>query len=371
MLVADALPRRADVVVVGAGVFGAATAFHLAEAGVDAVVVERGDFCSEASGANVGLVSLSPRPPGLMADLCRHATDLYESLIERLGREVYFQPTGVIRVGMTEESLADVIDWAECQRSVGIEVEVLSGDKLRELEPLLPEGVLGGCHTPRGGFVSPFAVVAGYLERARELGAKLVPMTTVTGITVRGGRVVSVETTRGRIETETVVNAAGAWAGEVSAMVGLHTPVIPIRGQVLVTEPLTCLPRRVVMGISPSIRSTWAANGIIGSIQEDAGFEKRVTLAVMRDFARGITEMYPHLRHVQVIRAWSGLRPKTPDRMLILGQTHQVRGFVVSTGGFDIGMMLGPAVGEVVADVVLERTPRFDLTPARPDRFAA
>lgn len=369
MLVRDSLPHEADAVVIGSGIFGAAIAYNLVDAGLNVVVVERGDFCSEASGANFGLVSGSHRSPKLLADLTRRSEQIYANFKTTIGRDLQYEPTGVIRVGLNPEELEKVREWVELRRAVGIDAKFLSADELRSMEPMLPASMLGGGYSPEGGFIYPFSAVAGYLSRTQELGGKLVPFTEVTGITVRDRRVESVQTTRGSIRTRYVVNAAGAWAGNVSEMVQLYTPIIPIRGQVLVTEPVKGFRNHVISGLFPSLGKTWAGNGLIGSIQEDVGFDKSVTLATLRKFAMGIAEYYPSLKHIQVMRAWAGLRPKTPDRVPILGESEQVRGFILATGGFDIGMMLGPAVGEALRDVVLGSPPAFDLTVARPERF--
>jgi glycine/D-amino acid oxidase-like deaminating enzyme len=365
----DPLPSQADAVVIGSGIFGAASAYNLAAAGVNVVVVERGDFCGEASGANVGLVTISTKPPGLLLDLALRTASLYPTLNDTLGRWVHYERTGGLNVAVTPEGLEERRALTELQRSVGVEVYHVTGDELREMEPLLPKSVLGGSYCPNDGVVYPFAAVAAFLERAHELGMRFVPRTEATGIEVRDGRVSAVRTSRGTIRTSHVINAGGAWAGLVSEMAGLNTPVIPVRGQVLVTEPVDGLPERVILGVEPSIRKTWAGNGVIGSTKEYAGFEKRTTPATIRHFAQGITEMYPDLKDVQIIRAWSGLRPSTPDEMPILGESERVRGFVLAAGGFRNGMLYGPAVGEVIRDVVLGKDPAIDISEARPERF--
>jgi glycine/D-amino acid oxidase-like deaminating enzyme len=365
MRTGDQLPARSDVVVIGSGIF----AYNLTAAGMSVTVIERGDFCGEASGANVGLITSTSKEPGLLLDLGRRSVDLYTRLDEILGRFVHFEQTGSMTVAITPEGLEARRDLTLRQQAVGVDVYHLDGDEARELEPSLPEIVLGSSYCPHDGVVYPFAVVAAYLERAMELGMRFVPHTDVVGVDVQDGRVQRVRTTRGTIATNHVVNAAGAWAGDVAAMAGLEIPVIPVRGQVLVTEPLDGLPDRVILGIDPSIRATWAANGLIGSTKEYVGFEKKNKLETMRDFARGLTAMFPHLTDVQVIRGWSGLRPGTPDEMIVLGESEQISGFVTATGAFRNGMLYGPAVGEVIRDVVLGKPPAFDLTPARPERF--
>lgn len=366
---ADDLPQSADVVVVGSGILGAAVAYNLAEAGVRVVVLERGEFCGEASGANVGLVTVSTKPPGLLLNLARTSVALYPTLGERLGRDVHYRQSGGLVVAMTPEELAARRALTETQRAVGVNVRHVTREEACEIEPSLPETILGGSYCPQDGYVYPFAVVAAFLERAQELGARLFPRTAAIGFRVEDGRVTAVETPRGRIQTGWVVNAAGAWAGEVSRLAGIATPVIPVRGQVLVTEPMPPLVKHVVLGVEPSIRQTWAGNGVIGSTTERVGYNKDNTLATIRHFAQGIVAMYPQLADMQIIRAWSGLRPGTPDDMPILGESGKVRGFVLAAGAFRNGMLYGPAVGQVIAEEILGKPRSIDIDVARPDRF--
>lgn len=366
---ANELPESADVVIVGSGILGASIAFNLAEAGANVVVVERGDFCGEASGANVGLVTVSTKAPGLLLDLARRSVDLYPTLSERLGSDIKYERTGGIVVAMTPEQLDARHKLTEEQRAAGIDVRHVTGEEILDLEPILPETILGGSYCPTDGVIYPFAIVAAYLERAQELGMRFVPRTEVTGIQVQDGRVTGVETSRGTVRAGHVVNAAGAWAGVVSEMAGVNAPVVPVRGQVLLTERMQPFTKHVVLGVEPSLRQTWAGNALIGSTTEYVGHEKINTLKTIRHFAQGMVSAFPGLADTHIIRSWSGLRPGTPDEMPILGESKAVKGFVIATGAFRNGMLYGPAMGEVITEEILGKPLSIDIDVARPERF--
>lgn len=365
------LPESTDVVVIGAGIVGASVAYNLAKSGFQVVIVERGDFCGEASGANVGLLTAATKVPGLLFELAHRGVQRYATLTEELGKDIKLHQIGTLVVATTPEELAERRALTEAQRAAGMDIQHVTAEEARAIEPRLPGEVLGGAFYPLDGYVYPFLVVSAYLDAAASLGARFVPHTTVRGVRVEGNRVAGVETDRGRIACSWVVNAAGAWAHEVSAMVGLHTPMVPVRGQVLVTEPVGAYVSTIVMGFAPSLRPTWAGNLTIGSTTEQAGYVKQTSLAVIRRYAQGIVALYPDLAETQVIRGWTGLRPGTPDGLPYLGESEQVGGFVLATGTFRDGVLYAPAVGEVIAAAMRGEAPPFDIAEASPERFEA
>ncbi|MGH2561269.1 MAG: NAD(P)/FAD-dependent oxidoreductase [Thermomicrobiales bacterium] len=369
----ESAPASADVVVVGAGMFGGAVACHLAEAGMGVVVVERSDFCGEASGANVGLVTVSAKPMGPLFDLAWMGLQRYDGLEGRLGRPICFRRPGTMNLATTAAELAERRALTEAQRARGLDVRHIDGDEARTLEPWLPAAMLGGSFCPVDGAVYPFEVVRGYLAKARACGARLLTQTKVTGVMLEGGRVAGVETTRGAIRAPWVVNAAGAWANEIGAMVGVPTPMVPVKGQVLVTAPLPVFQhtRHVVFGIEPALRQMPSGNALIAATIERVGYDKRLTAGTIKAFAREIVALHPRMAAVPLMRGWAGLRPGTPDDYPILGASRAAPGFVVATGAYRSGMLYGPAVGELIADEILERTPAICLDPFRPERFAA
>jgi D-hydroxyproline dehydrogenase subunit beta len=365
-----------DVVVVGAGAIGLAAAYYLARAGVGVTVVDRGGVGQEASGANVGLVTLfsaysldEPDPGGAYA-LSIASADAYLTLGEETGVDLEYERCGGVMFAQTADQLALIRRAYDGYQRQGIPVEWLDAGGVLAAEPAFRcEDILGGVFCPLNGQLNPLRLCRALAQGARGHGARLLLGTSVEGITSTGGRIRAVRTSAGEIACEHVVNAAGAWAAEVARMAGLDIPVSPGRGQVLITEPVPRFIHRIVMGASPSARQTRRGNVIIGSTLEDAGFDKASTLDTVTAFSRGVLTRFPSLRGLNVIRSWAGLRPMTPDHFPIIQLVETPRGFCLATGHSHRGICYGAGTGQVVADLLTGKPPRLPLDRFRLERF--
>jgi sarcosine oxidase subunit beta len=295
----------------------------------------------------------------------------YTTLDARLGRPIGFRQPGTMNLVVDQAELEERRRLTDAQRALGFDVRHITGDEARDLEPWLPTSVLGGSFCQLDGAVYPFTVVKAYLRKAQEQGARLFVGTEVTGVSKDRGRVTGVQTRLGSIGASWVVNAAGAWANDVSAMVGLRTPTVPMRGQVLVTVPLPPLPRtrHIVFGVEPALRQMPTGNTLIAATIERAGYDKRVTPRAVKRFAQEIISFHPEMATTPILRGWAGLRPGSQDELPILGASRIVPGFVIASGAFRNGVLYGPAVGELIANDMLNRPQEIDLTPFRPERF--
>jgi glycine/D-amino acid oxidase-like deaminating enzyme len=357
-----------DVVVVGAGVIGTASAWALARAGLTVTVVERGGLGQEASGANVGLVtlfsghSLEEPDPGPVYALTRMSADAYLTLGEEVGIDIEYERCGGVIIAETPEKLAVIRRAYEGYRKHGIPVEWLDADGVPACEPAFHHpGVLGGAFCPWNGHLNPLALTRALALGARARGARILLGTAVSEIRTAHDRVTAVMTSAGEIPCATVVNAAGAWAREVGAMIGLAIPVEPQRGQVVLTEAVPQFIRRVVSGSEPSARQTRRGNVVIGSTVERVGFDKSVSADTMAHFARGVLAHYPSLRGLRVIRAWAGLRPATPDHKPIIEMAGSPRGLCLAVGHSRRGICYGAGTGQLVTELVTGRTPSLPL----------
>nr|WP_272924115.1 FAD-binding oxidoreductase [Streptomyces sp. SID5789] len=371
-----------DVVVVGAGMVGAACALYAAREGLDVIVVDRGHVAGGTTGAGEGNLLVSDKEPGPELDLALLSARLWTALAGELGREVEYEPKGGVVVAPTPEALAGLETFAAGQRAAGVEAVSVSADRLPDLEPHLAPGLAGAVHYPQDAQVMP-ALAAAHLLRAS--GARLHTGRTVTGfLHAPDGAVRGVRTDRGALHAPAVVNAAGPWGGEVAALAGVRLPVLPRRGYVLVTEPLPPRVRHKVyaadyvadvasdsaaLQTSPVVEGTAAGPVLIGASRERVGFDRSVSLPALRALASGATRLFPFLARVRALRAYAGFRPYLPDHLPAIGADPRVPGLYHACGHEGAGIGLSTGTGHLVAGLLSGARPALDLAPFRPDRF--
>lgn len=371
-----------DVVVVGAGMVGAACALYAAREGLDVVVVDRGQVAGGTTGAGEGNLLVSDKEPGPELELALLSAGLWTGLAEELGRETEYEPKGGVVVAETPEALAGLETFATGQRAAGVSALGVTADRLHDLEPRLAPGLAGAVHYPQDAQVMP-ALAAAHLLRAS--GARLRTGCTVTGV-LRGpgGAVRGVRTDRGDVHAPAVVNAAGPWGGEVAALADVHLPVLPRRGYVLVTEPLPPRIRHKVyaadyvadvasdsaaLQTSPVVEGTAAGPVLIGASRERVGFDRSVSLPALRALAAGATRLFPFLARVRALRTYAGFRPYLPDHLPAIGADPRAPGLFHACGHEGAGIGLSTGTGHLIAGLLTGAAPALDLTPFRPDRF--
>ncbi|GEC03776.1 oxidoreductase [Streptomyces spinoverrucosus] len=362
---------------------GAACAFHAARAGLDVTLVDRGPVSGGTTGAGEGNVLVSDKEPGPELELALLSARLWAELAEEFGTAVEYEAKGGVVVASSPEGLTALEEFATGQRTAGVEAVPVGEHQLKDLEPHLAPGLPGGMHYPQDAQVMP-ALAAAHLARASR--ARLETGRTVTGV-LRGpdGAVRGVRTDRGEIHAPAVVNAAGTWGGEVAALAGVHLPVLPRRGFVLVTEPLPRLVRHKVyaadyvadvasdsaaLQTSPVVEGTAAGPVLIGASRERVGFDRSFSLPVVRALAAGAVRLFPFLGRVRAMRTYVGFRPYLPDHLPAIGPDPRVPGLLHACGHEGAGIGLATGTGHLIAQVLSGRAPELDLAPFRPDRFA-
>ncbi len=381
-------PTTADVVVVGAGVVGAACALFAARAGLRVAVVDRGPVSGGTTGAGEGNLLVSDKTPGPDLDITLHSLNLWHGLGSTIDADaIELEAKGGLVVAPTPAGLAGLHELADGQRAAGVVAVEVDATELTGYEPYLAGGLAGGAYYPQDMQVQPMLAAAYLLRAAVRHGASLHTDTAVTAIerSAGSGPVVAVRTAAGRIATPCVVNAAGTWAGDLAALAGVELPITPRRGFVLVTEPLPPLVRHKVytaeyisnvasdvsdLQTSAVIEGTRSGTILIGASRERVGFDRRLPLPVLRRLAAQAVALFPFLGAVHAIRAYRGFRPFSPDHLPVIGPDPRVPGLMHACGHEGAGICLAPATGDLVVSALTGAPPAVDPTPFGPGRFA-
>lgn len=364
----------ADVVIIGGGVSGLSSAYFLAKAGRDVVVVEKGNVGSEASGRNGGLITVGLVDEYGVRPTAVESMKMWPTLEAELGYPTEFVHQGMLSIAMTEEQMDDIFTTRDNYLKNGLTAKVVDSPEVRDMIPGISEKVVGGLFSPEGGHANPQRTVQAFAWAFQDRGGRLYQHTAVTGITVRDGRVSSVETTAGAIKTGVVVSAAGPQTGLIGEMVGVYIPVAPFRVESIATVPLE--PR---FDVALGGNGLYGRQGLRGNLLFGGGpFEwtevdltgepAKPSTPLIRNIARRLAELLPSIEDLRVLRAWAGIVEMTPDGDLIIDKLDYPQGFVlVSQSGH--GFALCPATGVAVSQLIVDGKCSFDIQRFELGRF--
>ncbi|MET9384586.1 FAD-binding oxidoreductase [Streptomyces sp. NPDC002928] len=368
---------HASVVVIGGGVMGTSIAHHLAAAGVrDVVLLERDELASGSTSKAAGGVR-AQFSDELNVQLGARSLEAFGRFGEEIGYDIGLHRVGYLFLLSTPEEVDAFEAGVRLQNSLGVPSRMIDPAEARRLSPLIStQGLLAAAYSPDDGHCTPEAVVHGYAAAARSHGARILRHTEATGIELHGDTITAVTTTLGRITTDTVICAAGAWSRAVGAMVGVDLPVRPLRRQVAVTEPVAALPPELPMTIDFSSTLYFHAEGpglLVGMSDPDErpGFATDTHDRWIPRLYAAMERRAPALTELRRTGGWAGLYEITPDHNALIGEAPGPSRFLYATGFSGHGFLQGPAVGEVMRDLYLGRVPFVDVGPLSAGRFAA
>ncbi|MDT5270653.1 MAG: glycine oxidase [Acidobacteriota bacterium] len=381
------LGERADVAVVGGGVAGLAAARELARRGLSVALIEDGRVGS-ASRAAAGMLAPQAEAdyPDEFFELLCASREMYPAfaaaLSEESGIRLEIDRTGTLYLALNDEDEEEVERRFAWQSSTGLEVERLTSAEARGLEPNISSDVRLALRFPRDWQVESRRLVIALDAAAESLGVRIIRAVEARGVRVVSGRAAGVVTSEGELEAGAVVFAAGAWNSWLHRFSDDGNPhlnddprVEPVRGQILCLQQPDSQPplfRHVVYSPRGYVVPRREGRLLAGSTTEHASFDCRVTEEGARSIASHILEMAPAIASLDVIDSWAGLRPRAADGRPVLGESADVRGLFYAAGFYRNGILLAPAAGEIVADLVTGGATRISprsLEAFSPARF--
>jgi glycine oxidase len=363
------MTEHPDVLILGGGVIGLSTAWFLAEAGVRVAVVDKGDFGREASWAGAGILSPAKHEHAQNAldRLRAHSWELFPSLSWRLREETGIDNGYLVSGGLELFTAADE-ESSDEWRGEGIAFEELKGDELHRRYPELSPLVRRAFFLPEMAQVRNPRHLKALQAACAARGVSLRPGSPVHRLLRKGGRIESVETEQGRLTAGRYLLAAGAWSEALLTPLGWRLGIRPVRGQIALLNTGTAGVRPVLMHGKRYIVPRGDGRVLVGSTEEDSGFEARTTAVAITELLQLAAALAPNLAGAAVERCWAGLRPGSPDGKPFLGAVPDVENLFVAAGHFRSGIQLSPGTALVMKQLLVGEKPALPLEDFRLDR---
>ncbi|MCP3780145.1 FAD-binding oxidoreductase [Paenibacillus sp. MZ03-122A] len=382
----------ADLVIVGGGIIGTAIAYYVAKTGMKVVLAERGEIAGGTSSRCDGNILAIDKEPGFDSRMSLVSQELVAELARELEDEFEYRAPGSILVCENDREMQAAEQWVTRQQQEGLQFRMLDQQDLREEWPHLAKDLPGGLECATDSTVNPVLMTYALARAACLMGARLLPRTPIQSVLKdEGGNVCGVETPNGVIHAGAVVLAAGVWTRSIGHSLGLDLPIMPRKGHILVSARMPSIGNRKVMefgylmskfggqrsvdelyekyGVALVFEPTASQNILIGSSRQFVGMDTGVDQQVIRLIARRAIRFFPALANVPLMRAYTGLRPWTPDHLPIVSAVDEVPGLYIASGHEGDGISLAAVTGKLVTEMVRGESTCIPVEPLRYDRF--
>ena len=369
------MEKAADIVIIGGGIIGVSIAYYLAKKGAKNVVLLEKDLIGMGS---TGLCAGGIRrqwSTEVNMQFAMKSFEVFQNFEEEFGSSPEFHQIGYLFLARDEEELESFKKNIELQNRFGVPSRLLTREEIKRAWAFLNvEDVVGGAFCETDGYAGPTEVTNAIAKGARRYGVEFFEKTEVISIEVARDRIVSVTTKDGRVETRTIVNAAGPHAANVGKLAGVEIPVSPIRRQLFVTDPFGKIPSSVPLTIDHKQNFYFRREGecvlLSGPQDEKPSFNLTTDFDAMVETAEKATHRVPVFEEANIARGWAGLYEISPDNHAILGKVPEVEGFILAVGFSGHGFQHGPAAGMTIAELIWNgRSESIDIAPLALTRF--
>jgi sarcosine oxidase subunit beta len=368
--------KSADIVVIGGGVVGCSTAYNLAKLSAGKVVVLEKNYLASGATGRCGAGMRMQWGTETNCLLSRESVKMLSHLPELLdvNVDIEFTQNGYLMPAYSEKMAEQFKQNLLLQNSLAIPARWLSPEESLEFVPFLnTQGMFGATYCAEDGHCNPFKVTEAYAQAAKNLNVEIYTDTEVKGIVTKNGKIISVRTNQGDIQTDTVVNAAGGYAKTVGRMVGIELPIFPERHEILVTEPVEPTMGPMVMSFYHNLYCQQSPHGSfimgIGHPNEPESYNIKSSWQFLRDMAERLVEILPPLAGLNIVRQWAGLYDMCPDRTPILGNSSALTRFFTAAGFSGHGFMISPITGQLMAEMVMGKPTAFPIQMFDAGRF--
>jgi sarcosine oxidase subunit beta len=369
------MEKTADVVIIGGGVIGVSIAYHLTlkKAG-KVILLEKGQLGEGSTSRCVGGIR-TQFSTEINIFFSLESIKTFERFEEEFGINPEFKRIGYLFLATTELEMRVFKENIKLQRKLGIPVELLNPDELKARWPYLRvDDILGGTFCPWDGYVGPNEVLSGFVSGDKKAGVRIYEGTEVLGISLSKGKVNGVKTKREEISTPIVVNAGGPFASSIGEMAGVKIPVKPLRRQIFITAPFHLTNQAIPLTID--FHKGWyfrqEVDGLLlsGPLDSEPSFNLGIDYEAMAETSENAIYRVPALERAHIARGWAGLYEISPDHHAILGKVPEVEGFILANGFSGHGFQHSPAVGKVIAELIVEgKATTIDISPLSIERF--
>ncbi|WP_438823903.1 NAD(P)/FAD-dependent oxidoreductase [Bacillus sp. JJ1566] len=384
------MSNRTEVAIIGGGIVGCAIAYYLSKAGIDCMLIEKGDLVSGTSSRCDGNVTIVDKDPGFDSQMSLVSQELIVDLYRELDLPFEYRALGSILVCDNDEEMEAATKWVDTQSKAGLKFNVLDPTDIRQESPFFADDIPGGLVCETDSLINPFLFCYSLIDKAKQYGLKLRTHSEVTAITKKED--FSIETTSGTYVAKKVVNAAGVWAPFIGRMLDIDIPIVPRKGHILVGARQQPIMMRNVMefgylmnkfgrerkvdpqtkehGVALVLEPTESQNFLLGSSRQFVGYDGRVDINVVETMAKRALRFFPKINDFKMIRTYTGFRPWTEDHLPIISAVDRVPGFYIAAGHEGDGISLATVTGKLVEELIREKEETIiPVDPLRYDRF--